>query len=96
MALEKTVRQMAYFEPNRGGLASLALARLAAALKVNSDMQAQCRLRKIAPQTRGPLLALFINTEQRDLHVDSVIIDLGISMPVSSQYACALCRYQRV
>ena len=40
MALEKTVRQMAYLEPNRGGLASLALARLAAALKVNFDMQA--------------------------------------------------------
>ena len=40
MALEETVRQMAYLEPNRGGLASLALARLAAALKVNFDMQA--------------------------------------------------------
>ena len=61
MALEKTVRQMAYLEPNRGGLASLALARLAAALKVKSNMQAKCMMpdsfiRKVAPQTIGPLL----------------------------------------
>ena len=43
-ALEKTVRQMAYLEPNRGGLASLALARLAAGLKVNLIIHAGCRM----------------------------------------------------
>lgn len=101
MVLEKTVRQMAYLEPNRGGLASLALARLAAALKVNFNMQAHCWIsdsftRKVAPQTRGPLLALFINTGQRDRCIDFVNFELGIGMPASSQYACALCRYQRV
>ena len=46
--LEKTVRQMAYFEPNRGGLASLALARLAAGLKVEFHMHAKCRKKIIA------------------------------------------------
>ena len=80
-ALEKTVRQMAYLEPNKGGLASLALARLAAALKVKFDMQAQCRIsdssiRKGAPQTRGPPLALFINTEQKDLRAEFVNLSL--------------------
>ena len=54
---------MAYLEPNRGGLASLALARLAAALKVEFDMHAKCTMsdsfiRKVAPQIIGPLLAL--------------------------------------
>ena len=34
-ALDSTVRPMAYLEPNKGGIVSLGLARLAAALKVS-------------------------------------------------------------
>ena len=40
-ALDKTIRPMAYLEPNKGGIVSLGLSRLAAALKVEPNMQLQ-------------------------------------------------------
>ncbi len=43
-ALGRTVRHMAYLEPNKGGIFSLGLARLAAALKVSMQPAASLNL----------------------------------------------------